>query len=174
MSGEEEELTKEEAYQIGRTLGWLKRKDKSLYEWISEVAEKKKIKPTDIIIEALKTAFLESEMQLDALTARQLLQIIRVWNELQREFLGYILDLVKVFWIEGFKKYTEIITMITEAAEEEKKEKKLKMTPEAIAAMPQMMMSALTTALSMIPQLQTAMQQIFTQKAEIKDVSSQR
>jgi len=162
MSDEEEsDLTKEEAYQIGRTLGWLKRKDKVLYDWITELAEKKKIKPSEIITEALKDAYLESELQLEKMTARQFINVIKMWNELQEGFLKYMLDLIKVFWIEGFRKYTEILSTMSETAEEESKKKKV--SPEILQTLPSLITSILTQAFTIIPQLQQNFQQMFTQ-----------
>lgn len=163
---EEIELTKEEAYQIGRTLGWLKRKDKVLYDWITDLAEKKKIKPSEIIVEAIKDAYMESELQLEKMTARQFVNVIKLWNELQESFLKYMLDLIKVFWVEGFKKYTEILATMSETAEEEKEKTKKKITPEMMQTLPTLITTAMTQALSLIPQLQQTFQQMFTQQSQ--------
>ena len=113
------------------------------------------------LLGSLKDAYLESELQLEKMTARQFINVIKMWNELQEGFLKYMLDLIKVFWIEGFRKYTEILSTMSETAEEESKKKKV--SPEILQTLPSLITSILTQAFTIIPQLQQNFQQMFTQ-----------
>jgi hypothetical protein len=163
---EEETMGKDEAMEIGRSLGWLKRKDPALYEYLIKRAEKEKIKASDLIVEAMKRMKMDDEIQLEEMTARQFLAMIRLWNEIMRDNLHFVTEMVRTFWIEGFTKYAEIISTIGEKVEAEMQTRKPKLSPDQIQAMiatlPEtikaMMEAAFTIGPQITQQITTSMQ----------------
>jgi hypothetical protein len=170
---EEEGMSKEEAMELGRSLGWVKRRDPELYEYLIKRAEKEKVKASDLIVEAIKRMKMDDEIQLEEMTARQFLAMIRLWNEIMRDNLHFVTEMVRTFWIEGFTKYAEIISTIGEKVEAELKEKRPRMTPEQIQAMmatiPEairaMMEAAFTIGPQLTQQITTAMQTLTPKQA---------
>jgi len=156
-SEEEEPIQKDEAMEIGRSLGWLKRKDPALYEYLIKRAEKEKVKASDLIVEAMKRMKMDDEIQLEEMTARQFLAMIRLWNEIMRDNLHFVTEMVRTFWIEGFTKYAEIISTIGEKVEAEMQQRKPKMEPEQIQAMiatlPETIRAMMEAAFTIGPQL---------------------
>jgi hypothetical protein len=166
---------------VGRSLAWIKKRNPELYRVLIQRAKEEGVKASDILIEALKFAYIDKERIFESMTARDFLVIIEKWNELQATMLRYMLDLVRVFWVEGFTKYNEIISAISETLKEEEEEKKKgkkekKLDPETLMSMmmsiPQMMFQLMTTlpqALSSMAQMQTQqIPQQAPQQAEIK------
>ena len=168
---EEEGMSKEEAMELGRSLGWVKRRDPELYEYLIKRAEKEKVKASDLIVEAIKRMKMDDEIQLEEMTARQFLAMIRLWNEIMRDNLHFVTEMVRTFWIEGFTKYAEIISTIGEKVEAEMKEKRPKLSPEQlqtiVSMIPEAIRAITETAFTIGPQLtqqiSTAMQTL-TQK----------
>jgi hypothetical protein len=165
-NNEEETMGKDEAMEIGRSLGWLKRKDPALYEYLIKRAEKEKIKASDLIVEAMKRMKMDDEIQLEEMTARQFLAMIRLWNDIMRDNLHFVTEMVRTFWIEGFTKYAEIISTIGEKVEAEMQQRKPKISPDQIQAMiatlPEtikaMMEAAFTIGPQITQQITTSMQ----------------
>jgi len=167
---------------VGRSLAWIKKRNPELYRALIQRAKEEGVKASDILIEALKFAYIDRERIFETMTARDFLVIIEKWNELQATMLRYMLDLVRVFWVEGFTKYNEIISAISETLKEEEEEKKKgkkekKLDPETlmsiIMSIPQMVFQLMTTlpqALSGMAQTQTLQQsqQVLQPQAEIK------
>lgn len=168
---EEEPIQKDEAMEIGRSLGWLKRKDPELYEYLIKRAEKEKVKASDLIVEAMKRMKMDDEIQLEEMTARQFLAMIRLWNEIMKDNLHFVTEMVRTFWIEGFTKYAEIISTIGEKVEAEMQQRKPKMEPEQIqaiiATLPETIKTMMEAAFTIGPQLTqqiTTSMQTLTQK----------
>ena len=77
-----QKMTVKEAYDIGRLLGFLKKKDPEMYEEIVREAEANKQKPTDIIYESLAFRYLGMRAQVAKLSATELLAAL---NLIKRE-----------------------------------------------------------------------------------------
>ena len=141
---------------VGRILGWLKKKDEQLYEYLVEKAQNEGVKPSDLIVEALRSHYITPEELLEKMSARELLIIIRKWNEITKDVIGWQLEFLRTFWIEGFQRYSDMINAIAESIKEEEKTKPKKKISvdtmfeimsrmmELISTMPITMMSAMT------------------------------
>jgi len=144
---------------VGRSLAWIKKRNPELYRILIEKAKEEGLKASDIILDALKFAYIQKEKIFEGLTAREFLVIVEKWNELQANMLKYMLDLIKVFWVEGFTKYNEIINAITEALKEEEKERekelkeKKKPNIETVMAMISALPQMITTILQVLPEI---------------------
>ncbi len=130
---------------VGRILGWVKKKDPQLYEYLVEKAEHEGKKVSDLIVEALKGHYLTPEELLETLSARQLLIIIRKWNEITREMIQWQLEFLRTFWIEGFNKYSEMINAIAESVKEEVKTPRRRISPSLLFDMMERMMTIAMT-----------------------------
>jgi len=165
---------RETTMAVGRILGWIKKKDPELYDYLVERAEQEKKKVSDIIVEALRGHYITPEQLLENLSARELLIIIRKWNEITRDVIAWQLEFLRTFWIEGFNRYSEMINAIAESIKEETKKPKAKISPSLFFEMMEKMISIAMTmpyqimgAISgQIPQLT----QIQEEKPEIIEV----
>jgi len=148
---------------VGRALAWLKKRDKKLYEVLLAKSKEEGMKASDLLYEALRWKYIDSEVALDQISARDFLHLMERWNDLQASFMKNWLDMLRLFWIEGITKWNEVISSVAEVTkEEEKEEKKAKPSPEfvlsLISSMPQVIMTFLTN----IPQMMTAFRELMT------------
>ena len=170
MMTEYEKDDPETVKTVGRSLAWIKKRNPELYQALMKRAKEEGVKVSDILIDALKWSYIDRERVFENMTARDFLTVIEKWNDLQAEMLKYMLELIKVFWVEGFTKYNEIVSAISETIkeEEEKSKGKKKLDPEImlsiISAIPQTLITLMQSLPQMIQQsLQTQQIQIQTQ-----------
>jgi len=142
---------------VGRALAWLKRKDKTLYETLLRKAREEGIKASDLLYEALRWKYIDSELSLDQISARDFLNLMERWNEMQTNFMRNWLDMLRIFWVEGINKWNEVISAVSEQIEAEKRQEKEQEKPRAepetilqlMSALPSMIMNMMTN----IPQM---------------------
>jgi hypothetical protein len=138
---------------VGRALAWLKRKDKTLYATLLKKASEEGVKASDLLYEALRWKYIDSEISLDQISARDFLNLMERWNEMQTNFMKNWLDMLRIFWVEGINKWNEVINAVAEQMEAEKKTEKPRTEPETIlnlmSALPSMVMNMMTN----IPQM---------------------
>jgi len=147
---------------VGRALAWLKRRDKKLYEVLLAKSREEGMKASDLLYEALRWKYVDSEMALDQISARDFLHMMERWNELQANFMRNWLDMLRIFWVEGITKWNEVIASVAEATKEEEKMVKKEKSPELaisiLTSMPQMIMTLLTN----IPQIMASFRELMT------------
>jgi len=157
MSGKKDDIIKDDmetVKSVGRALAWLKRKDKTLYETLLKKAREEGVKASDLLYEALRWKYIDSELSLDQISARDFLNLMERWNEMQTNFMRNWLDMLRIFWVEGINKWNEVISAVSEQIEAEKKTEKAKPSPELvmnlISALPSMVMNLMTNLPQMI------------------------
>jgi RNA processing factor Prp31 len=157
MSEKRIDVTKDDmetVKSVGRALAWLKRKDKTLYETLLRKAREEGVKASDLLYEALRWKYIDSELSLDQISARDFLNLMERWNEMQTNFMRNWLDMLRIFWVEGINKWNEVISAVSEQIEAEKKQEKPKASPEMvinlISALPSMIMNMMTNLPQMI------------------------
>jgi len=148
---------------VGRALAWLKKRDKKLYEVLLSKSREEGVKASDLLYEALRWKYIDSEIALDQISARDFLNLMERWNELQANFMRNWLDMLKIFWVEGITKWNEVISSVAESIREEKEEgKKAKPSPELVinllSSLPTMIMNMMTN----MPQILSAFRELMT------------
>jgi len=175
MSEKRIDVTKDDmetVKSVGRALAWLKRKDKTLYETLLRKAREEGVKASDLLYEALRWKYIDSELSLDQISARDFLNLMERWNEMQTNFMRNWLDMLRIFWVEGINKWNEVISAVSEQLEAEKKQEKPKTTPEMvmnlISALPSMIMNLMTNLPQMIQSMSEFMRTTIPQSTAIK------
>jgi len=175
MSGKKDDIIKDDmetVKSVGRALAWLKRKDKTLYETLLRKAREEGIKASDLLYEALRWKYIDSELSLDQISARDFLNLMERWNEMQTNFMRNWLDMLRIFWVEGINKWNEVISAVSEQIEAEKKQEKPKASPEMvmnlISALPSMVMNLMTNLPQMIQSMSEFMRTTTPQSTAIK------
>jgi hypothetical protein len=157
---------------VGRALAWLKRKDKTLYETLIRKSREEGVKASDLLYEALRWKYIDSELSLDQISARDFLNLMERWNEMQTNFMRNWLDMLRIFWVEGINKWNEVISAVSEQLEAEKKQEKAKPSPEMvlnlISALPSMVMNLMTNLPQMIQSMSEFMRTAIPQSTAIK------
>ena len=110
----QQKMTVKEAYDIGRLLGFLKKKDPDLYEEIVREAEANKQKPTDIIYESLCFRYLSMRAQVAKLSAAELLAAFEFWYQLNKLVINQQMTMLHWFFSEGLKTYGQMVNLIEE------------------------------------------------------------
>jgi len=118
----QQKMTMKEAYDIGRLLGFLKKKDPEMYEEIVREAEANKQKPTDIIYESLAFRYLGMRAQVAKLSATELLAAFEFWYQLNKLVINQQMTMLHWFFSEGLKTYGQMIEIIEEKYREAEKE----------------------------------------------------
>jgi hypothetical protein len=175
MSGKKDDIIKDDmetVKSVGRALAWLKRKDKTLYETLLRKAREEGIKASDLLYEALRWKYIDSELSLDQISARDFLNLMERWNEMQTNFMRNWLDMLRIFWVEGINKWNEVISAVSEQLESEKKQEKPKASPEMvmnlISALPSMVMNLMTNLPQMVQSMSEFMRATTPQSTAIK------
>jgi RNA processing factor Prp31 len=175
MSGKKDDIIKDDmetVKSVGRALAWLKRKDKTLYETLLRKAREEGVKASDLLYEALRWKYIDSELSLDQISARDFLNLMERWNEMQTNFMRNWLDMLRIFWVEGINKWNEVISAVSEQIEAEKKQEKPKASPEMvmnlISALPSMVMNLMTNLPQMIQSMSEFMRTTTPQSTAIK------
>jgi hypothetical protein len=175
MSGRKDDIIKDDmetVKSVGRALAWLKRRDKTLYETLLRKAREEGVKASDLLYEALRWKYIDSELSLDQISARDFLNLMERWNEMQTNFMRNWLDMLRIFWVEGINKWNEVISAVSEQLEAEKKQEKPKASPEMvmnlISALPSMVMNLMTNLPQMFQSMSEFMRATTPQSTAIK------
>jgi len=124
---------KDEAMEVGRFLGWLKRMDSDLYAYIQEICESENKKPTDVIRELLKYAVLVRSAS--SLTVEQLFQALHVWNELHTWAMNTFLSLYEHFITRGIESYATVLNAVKEQTEREERIERMRVRSKMLDIM---------------------------------------
>ena len=117
QNGEEEKpkstvMGQREAMDVGRLLGFLKRRDPELYEQIMQESELSGQKPTDLIYESLTFRYLSMRAQVAKLNAAELMAAFEFWYQLNKLLISQQMQMLKWFFTEGLKSYGEMIDLV--------------------------------------------------------------
>ena len=107
---EEKERRRKEAFQVGRILGVVKRKDPELYETIVQIAEAEGKKATDVIIEALMVY--RDYKYMVGVDGRCLAYALNIIDMLMKRLMQMMLTINQYFTSEFFQQQIELLADI--------------------------------------------------------------
>lgn len=173
QNGEEEKpkstvMRQKEVMDVGRLLGFIKRKDPELYEHIIQEAELSGQKPTDLIYESLTFRYLTMRAQVAKLNAAELMAAFEFWYQLNKLLISQQMQMLKWFFTEGLKSYGEMIELVESKmtppevpppppTETPKPQPKLEVPSQMREALINMMVNTMMSAISSIQNMMLSM-----------------